>query len=104
MMGELVIGQDMMAACPAPMNLPDTINLGAIFALSGPISVYGGPQQQAVQLAEQQINDMGYLGDGTMISFQFEDSTGSAEAGDQRHDQAGRRRSSAGSDWTDALE
>ncbi len=72
MMGELVIGQDMMAACPAPMNLPDTINLGAIFALSGPISVYGGPQQQAVQLAEQQINDMGYLGDGTMLSIQFE--------------------------------
>ncbi len=78
-MDELVIGQDMMAACPSPMNLPDTINLGAIFALSGPISVYGGPQQQAVQLAEQQINDIGYLGDGTTLSIQFEDSNGAAE-------------------------
>ncbi len=78
-MGELVIGQDMMAACPAPMNLPAAVDLGAVFALSGPISVYGGPQQQAVQLAEQQINDIGYLGDGTTISFQFEDSTGTAE-------------------------
>ena len=78
-MDELVIGQDMMAACPSPMNLPDTINMGAIFALSGPISVYGGPQQQAVQLAEQQINDIGYLGDGTMLSIQFEDSNGAAE-------------------------
>ncbi len=78
-MGEPVIGQDMMEACPAPMNLPDSVNMGAIFGLSGPISVYGGPQQQAVQLAEQQINDMGYLGDGTTINFQFEDSTGTTE-------------------------
>ena len=26
MMDEMVIGQDMMSACPTPSNLPDTVN------------------------------------------------------------------------------
>ena len=65
--------------CPAPQNLPDTVNIGVIFGLSGPISVYGGPQQQAVQLAVDEMNKAGYLGEGTTLVAMFEDSTGDAE-------------------------
>ncbi len=77
-MEEMVIGQDMMSACPTPSNLSGTVNIGAIFALSGPVSVYGGPQKQAVQLAVDEVNAAGYLGDAT-LNVQFEDSTGTAE-------------------------
>jgi len=73
-----VIGQDMMASCAAPASLSGTINVGAIFALSGAASVYGLSQQQAVNLAVQQMNDRGYLG-SAKIAVQFEDSTGTAE-------------------------
>ncbi len=73
-----VMGQDMMAACAAPASLSGTINLGAVFALSGGASVYGLSQQAAVNLAVQQINDWGYLGDAT-LAVQFEDSTGTGE-------------------------
>ncbi|MBZ0303431.1 MAG: ABC transporter substrate-binding protein [Anaerolineae bacterium] len=81
-----VLAQDMEEAqmglwdaCPTPENLPETVNLGVIFGLSGPISVYGGPQQQAVQLAVSEINDSGYLGEGIELVAMFEDSTGDAE-------------------------
>ena len=60
--GRMVMGQDMMSACPTPSNLPETVNIGAIFALSGAVSVYGRSQQQAVNLAVQQINDSGLSG------------------------------------------
>ncbi len=76
---EMVMGQDMMSACPSPSNLPETVNVGAIFALSGAASVYGLSQQNAVNLAVQQINDAHYLGDATTLNVQFEDSTGTAE-------------------------
>ena len=79
MMGEMVIGQDMMMTCAAPTNLPATVNVGAIFALSGAASVYGLSQQQAVNLAVQEINDAHYLGDATTLAVQFEDSTGAAD-------------------------
>ncbi len=75
-MGPMVIGQDMMAACADPTGLPPTVTVGAIFALSGAASVYGLSQQQAVQLATDEINSMGYLGSGTTLNIQFEDSTG----------------------------
>ncbi len=73
-----VMGQDMLATCAAPGSLAGTINIGAIFALSGAASVYGLSQQQAVNLAVQQMNDLGYLGDAA-LAVQFEDSTGTAE-------------------------
>ena len=74
-----IMGQDMMASCAAPTGLPATINLGAIFALSGAASVYGLSQQQAVNLAVQQVNDWHYLGDSTTLAVQFEDSAGDAK-------------------------
>lgn len=77
--GEMIIGQDMLSACAAPANLPETVNVGAIFALSGAASVYGISQQNAVNLAVQQINDSGYLGEGTTLNVQFEDSAGDAQ-------------------------
>jgi branched-chain amino acid transport system substrate-binding protein len=73
-----VMGQDMMTACAAPANVSGTINIGAIFALSGAASVYGLSQQAAVNLAVQQINDWGYLGDAT-LAVQFEDSAGDGQ-------------------------
>ncbi len=66
-------------ACPTPENLPETVEIGAIFGLSGNISVYGGPQRLAVELAASEINDQAYLGDGTTLNVLFEDSEGSAE-------------------------
>jgi branched-chain amino acid transport system substrate-binding protein len=76
--GDLVIGQDIAELCPAPASLPETVTLGAVFGLSGPISVYGGPQRQAVELAVQQVNDLAFLGDGVTLDVIFEDSTGDA--------------------------
>jgi len=72
----------MMAAsteCAVPENLPETVTMGAIFGLSGPISVYGGPQQNSIALAVEQINASGYLGEGTTLEVIYEDSEGSAE-------------------------
>lgn len=77
--GALVIGQDIIERCPAPAALPETVTLGAVFGLSGNISVYGGPQRQAVELAVSQINEMGFLGEGTTLEVIFEDSTGDAQ-------------------------
>jgi branched-chain amino acid transport system substrate-binding protein len=69
----------MMEACLAPANLPESVNLGVVFALSGPVSVYGLPQRDAVQLAVDQINAAGYLGEGTTLNVIFEDSAGDRE-------------------------
>lgn len=66
-------------ACPTPENLPAEVTIGAIFGLSGPISVYGGPQQQAVNLAVAEINEAAYLGEGVALVVMFEDSTGAAD-------------------------
>lgn len=74
-----VMGQDIAASCEVPAALPETVNLGAIFALSGNASVYGLVQRAAVELAVQQINDWGFLGEGTTLSVQFEDSAGDAQ-------------------------
>ncbi len=62
--------------CPAPENLPETVTLGAIFGLSEAVSVYGTVQQQAVELAVEEINASGYLGEGTTLEVIFEDSAG----------------------------
>lgn len=64
--------------CAAPDALPETVTIGAVFGISGPIGVYGGPQQNSVQLAVDEINASGYLGE-SMLEVIFEDSTGSAE-------------------------
>jgi len=65
--------------CEAPDALPETVTIGAIFGLSGPISVYGGPQSQAVELAVAEINESGYLGEGVMLEVLFEDAQGDAD-------------------------
>jgi len=64
--------------CETPDSLSGTVSLGAIFGLSGPISVYGGPQRQAVELAVMEINDSGYLGEASLEVI-FEDAQGDAE-------------------------
>jgi branched-chain amino acid transport system substrate-binding protein len=65
--------------CATPANLPETVTIGAVFALSEAASVYGVVQQNAVQLAVDEINESGYLGDGTTLSVIFEDSGPSAD-------------------------
>ncbi len=65
--------------CPAPENLPETVTIGAIFGLSGPISIYGGPQSNSVTLAVEEINASEYLGEGVTLEVLFEDSEGAAE-------------------------
>ncbi len=65
--------------CPDPTALSGTVKMGAVFAQSGPISVYGGPQTQAVQLAVEEINAAGYLGANATLEVVFQDSGGTAE-------------------------
>lgn len=65
--------------CETPVNLPETVTVGAIFGQSGSIAIYGVPQTQAVQLAVSEINESGYLGEGVTLEVIFEDSAGNAE-------------------------
>lgn len=67
-------------SCATPENLPETVTIGAIFGLSGDISVYGGVQQQGVDLAVQQINEAGYLGEGVTLAVQYEDAVSADDA------------------------
>jgi branched-chain amino acid transport system substrate-binding protein len=60
-------------SCATPSNLPETVNLGAVLVLSGPNSVYGIPQRQAIELAVSEINASGYLGEGNELVVSFED-------------------------------
>ena len=88
MVGSVVAAQDdemegplvgFWEECATPENLPETVTIGAIFGLSGPIGVYGNPQQQSVQLAVDEINASAYLGEGTTLEVIIEDSNGDAE-------------------------
>lgn len=65
--------------CPDPSNLPDTVTIGAIFGLSEAVSVYGVAQKQAVELAVEEINGSGYLGEGRTLTVLFEDSAGNRD-------------------------
>ncbi|MEL6407182.1 MAG: ABC transporter substrate-binding protein [Chloroflexota bacterium] len=76
-----------MAETPLPIGLweqcetPDlsgTITFGAPLGLTGPISVYGVPEQQGVDLAIAEINESGYLGDA-QIEMIYEDTEGDAQ-------------------------
>ncbi|MBZ0287407.1 MAG: ABC transporter substrate-binding protein, partial [Anaerolineae bacterium] len=66
-------------ACATPANLPESVTIGAVFALSEAASVYGVAQQQAVQLAVDEINASKYLGDATTLNVIFEDSAGNKD-------------------------
>ena len=59
--------------CPTPANLPDSVNIGAVFALSESASVYGQVQKNAVQLAVDEMNEQQYLGEGVTLNVSFED-------------------------------
>lgn len=77
---------DMMASmgdtetCETPENLPETVTIGAIFGLSGDISVYGTVQQQGVDLAVEHINASEYLGEGVTLEVQYEDAVSADDA------------------------
>lgn len=79
-MGEMaMMGEDVLELCPAPANLPETVTIGAVFGLSGSTAVYGIPQQDAVQLAVDEINAMGFLGEGTTLAVSFADAASDNE-------------------------
>jgi branched-chain amino acid transport system substrate-binding protein len=59
--------------CATPSSLPETVNLGAVLALSDAAAVYGLPQRQAIELAVSEINASGYLGEGVTLTVTFED-------------------------------
>jgi branched-chain amino acid transport system substrate-binding protein len=63
-------------ACAAPSALPETVTIGAVFGLSEAVAVYGVSQQNAVQLAVDEINTSKYLGETTTLNVIFEDSAG----------------------------
>ncbi|MBN8618087.1 MAG: ABC transporter substrate-binding protein, partial [Anaerolineae bacterium] len=65
-------------SCEAPAALPDSVSIGAIFGLSEAVAVYGVAQKQAVELAVEEINAWGYLGD-TTLNVVFEDSAGNKD-------------------------
>jgi branched-chain amino acid transport system substrate-binding protein len=65
--------------CPAPVELSGEVSLGVVFGLSGSVAVYGEPQKRGVELAVQEINDSGYLGEGVTLVAVFEDGGSDAE-------------------------
>lgn len=69
--------QDMLIGfwdeCAAPSNLPATVTIGLVASITGPISFYGAPQEDGVQMALAEINALGYLAE-TELSVIIEDS------------------------------
>lgn len=79
---EATAGEHLIGAwdtCADPVSLSGTVTIGAVFGLSAATSVYGIPQQQAVQLAVSEVNESGYLGEGVTLEVIFEDSAGDPE-------------------------
>ncbi len=58
--------------CPDPENLSGDVVVGVIFSQSTTLAQYGVPQTNGVQLALDEINDSGYLGDAQLV-FVIED-------------------------------
>ncbi len=58
--------------CSTPQSLPGEVTIGLVASITGPISFYGAPQQDGVEMALAEINSAGYLGD-TMLNVIVED-------------------------------
>ena len=59
--------------CDTPASLPETVEIGLVASITGPISFYGAPQEDGVVMALEEINASGYLGEST-LSVIVEDS------------------------------
>lgn len=53
--------------CADPENLQDEIFVGAVFSQTGGAAQYGATQLNGAKLAEQEINEAGYLGEATFV-------------------------------------
>lgn len=53
-------------ACATPDNLPETVTIGLVASITGPISFYGAPQQDGVQMAVDEINASNYLSEAQL--------------------------------------
>jgi branched-chain amino acid transport system substrate-binding protein len=65
-------------ASPAPTKLTASVTLGFVLGLTQDIAVYGQSQKNGVQLAVDQINAGGYLGNSKLVAA-IENSTGTNE-------------------------
>ena len=65
-------------ASPAPSKLPLTVTIGSVLGVTGDVAVYGEVQKKGIELAVQQINASGYLGQSKLTAV-IEDSTGTNE-------------------------
>lgn len=62
--------------CPTPATLSGDVTIGAVFGLTEAVSVYGTAQKNAVDLAVEEINASGYLGENATLVTIIEDSAG----------------------------
>lgn len=53
--------------CPDPENLEGEVSVGVVFSQTGGAAQYGATQLNGAKLAEQQINESGYLGAATFV-------------------------------------
>lgn len=53
--------------CPDPENLEGEVPVGVVFSQTGGAAQYGATQLNGAKLAEQQINESGYLGAATLL-------------------------------------
>jgi len=53
--------------CATPENLPETVEVGLVADITGPVSFYGAPQRDGVEMAVEEINAAGYLGDSELV-------------------------------------
>lgn len=53
--------------CPDPENLEGDVPVGVVFSQTGGAAQYGATQLNGAKLAEQQINESGYLGAATFV-------------------------------------
>ena len=62
-------------AQPAFARQEETVKVGAVEGLSGPIAKYGVPIRHGIELAVDEVNARGVIG-GRKIEMIFEDSAG----------------------------
>ena len=63
-------------ACGQPAFSQETVKIGAIEGLSGPIAKYGVPIRHGIELAADEVNSKGGVLGGRKIEMIFEDSAG----------------------------
>lgn len=69
-----------MPAEPVKPEKPVSVTIGAFIGLSGDVQAYGDSQKKGIDLALQEINDSGYLGDGKDLEVIIVDAGATADS------------------------